>query len=375
MIQLYDQLTLDGLRRTADGYLTATVKVARTGIQLYTGPQADPKRTNGLHDKAIVRVYRPESEVFEQDAINSYAYRPITLDHPKEAVTSKNWKSVSIGQTGGGVMRDGQYVVVPIVLMDEAAITAVEAGKRQLSMGYSTVLKVEDGVTPEGEPYDAIQTQLKMNHLAVVDAARGGSALKIGDEQQKDTRVMTTRTIIVDGLPVDVTDKDAAIITRALDAATKAVAAAEKVLVDTVDTHTKAIAAKDAEIAKRDAQIDELKSKVLDAAALDARVAARSALITKANKIAPTVKTDGVSDAEIKKAVVAAAGVALDGKSEAYIDARFDMLTDGITADPVRSVIGNATINVGDAKAKADDAFKRNVEDMNAWRNPKKKEA
>src|SRR5690606_31354603 len=114
-MQLFDTVTLDGLRRTQDGYLVADAKVARTGIQIYTGREVDPENKHGLRDKATVRVYRPEEEVFAQDAMHSFAYRPVTDDHPTEMVTADNWKALAVGQTGGEVARDGEFVRVPLV--------------------------------------------------------------------------------------------------------------------------------------------------------------------------------------------------------------------------------------------------------------------
>ena len=260
MHMLFDRLTLDGVRKTADGYLAADARVARTGIQVYTGAEVDPDNEHGLRDRAEVRVYRSADEVFSREAINTYAHRPITNDHPSGAVDASNWKQLAVGMTGGDVVRDGEFVRVPLVLMDADAIAAVENGKRQLSMGYTTILKFDSGTTPEGEAYDAVQTQLRMNHLAVCQLARGGDKLKIGDTTKRES-FMTTRTIIVDGLPVDVTDKDAAIVTRALERSGKELTDAQKALADATVAHAKEMAAKDAELAKKDAEIADLKAK------------------------------------------------------------------------------------------------------------------
>lgn len=177
MNQLFDAVTLDAgtVRRTGDGYLAASALSARTGIQLYRGAEV------GKPHLDVVRVYRPPEEVFAKDAMHSFAWRPLTVDHPREAVTADNWKRLAVGQTGDEVARDGDAIRVPLVLMDAAAIRAVENGKRELSWGYTADLKWGDGKTPAGEAYDAIQTNIRANHLAVVAAARGGSALRIGD--------------------------------------------------------------------------------------------------------------------------------------------------------------------------------------------------
>src|SRR3974390_1220731 len=128
MIQLTDSFALDGVRRTEDGYLTAFARVARTGVQEYHGSEI------GMPDRETVRVYRPAEEVFSADAMHSAAHRPVTLRHPKSPVSSKNWKKFAGGQTGSEVVRDGEYIRVPLVLMDQKLITAFENGTKQLSL-------------------------------------------------------------------------------------------------------------------------------------------------------------------------------------------------------------------------------------------------
>jgi hypothetical protein len=182
-IDLNDTFAIDGVRRTEDGYLTAFARVARTGIQEYQGKEV------GRPDLGTVRIYRPESEVFAPDAMQSFAHRPITLTHPKVPVSAKNWTKYARGQTGNEVVRDGEYVRVPMVMMDQRLIDAYEkSGVRELSMGYSTDLKWETGKTPDGMTYDAIQTNIRGNHLAVVPRARGGDQLRIGDEYTEDDK-------------------------------------------------------------------------------------------------------------------------------------------------------------------------------------------
>ena len=176
-MQLTDTFTLDGVKRTADGYLAAYARVARTGIQIYKGKEL------GRPDLGDVAVYRPASEVFDKAALKSFAHRPITLTHPTETVDAQNWKKYAVGHTGEDVVRDGESVRVPMLLMDAAAINAYEKdGVKELSMGYSTDLKWKKGVTKDGEAYDAIQTAIRGNHLAMVPVARGGETLRIGDE-------------------------------------------------------------------------------------------------------------------------------------------------------------------------------------------------
>lgn len=354
MLNFSDKVSTSAVRKTADGYLVADAAVARTGIQQYLGKEV------GKPDMEIVRVYRPADQVFSKDAMKTYAHRPMTNDHPSVAVNAENWKDYAVGQTGGDVMRDGEYVRVPLVLMDQKAISDWENGKVELSMGYSADIVFQAGVTDSGEEYDAIQTNLHMNHLALVNKARGGDKLRIGDQGAPDIiypahmtkdeggHMADLRKVIVDGLPVETTEAGE----TAINLLKTKVADAEKASATLVSDHAKAIAAKDAEIAKKDAEIDALKGKVMDAAALDAAVTARADLIATAKKVADQDYT-GKSEAEIRKMAVAKrfGDAAVADKSDEYVKARFDIaVEDAANADPVRQAVkdGVVTTTVND---------------------------
>jgi hypothetical protein len=348
-----DAVTVTGTRKTGDGYLVAVARVARTGIQTYLGSELDPDNKHGLRDKATVKVYRPEESVFHADAMKSYAYRPMTNGHPEsQTVNSKNWKDVAIGSTGSEVLRDGAFVQVPMVLMDAAAIEDYESGKRELSMGYEAEVVFQDGVSPEGEHYDAYLGPMKMNHLSLEHRARGGSELRIGDRRAAPASpparqttegghdMADTRKILVDGLSIETTEQGAQVIEKLQKQLTDA-AAATKTL---TDAHATALAAKDADLAKKDAELDGLKAKVLSDAEIDARVKARADLIGTAKAIADGDYT-GKTEAEIRKAAVVAklGDAAVKDKADAYIAARFDILAEDAVKDPVRKHLGDAS--------------------------------
>ena len=355
MIQLHDKATTSTVRRTADGYLVADARVARTGVQEYLGSEL------GKHDMPIVRVYRPDSSVFAQDAMHSYAHRPVTNNHPATQVSASNWKDTAVGNTGGEVVRDGEFVRVPLVLMDGAAIADYEDGKRELSMGYDAAIEWQDGVAPDGTPYQAIVTSMKMNHLALVDRARGGEQLRIGDSpapdaglsgQNKGGRMAATemKKVLVDGLTVETTEQGA----QAIDKLSKQIADGAAVVQALKDAHS-------IELAKRDAEIESLKAKVLTDAQIEARAIARADLLSKAKLVhdAEGAGYAGKTDAEIRRAVVVAklGDAAVAGKADAYVDARFDILVEDAAsagaADPVRKALSdNAnTQPVQDARA------------------------
>ncbi|WNP75159.1 DUF2213 domain-containing protein [Pseudomonas aeruginosa] len=339
---LHDSVSVSGVRRTADGYLVADARVARTGIQEYLGSEV------GKPDMPIVRVYRPPESVFHKDAMHSYAYRPMTNGHPPGGeVNASNWKELAVGQTGGEVLRDGDFVRVPLVLMDADAIRDYEDGKRELSMGYSAEVIFKDGVSPEGESYDAYLGPMKMNHLSLEDRARGGEQLRIGDSRTPDAKkpAQTTptgghdmadalRKLLVDGLTIETTEQGAQVVEKLQ----KQLGDAGANLKTIQDAHATAMAAKDTELAKKDGEIDRLKAKVLSDADIDKLVRERADLIASAMLIADGDYA-GKSAAEIRKAAVVAklGDAAIKDKPEAYIAARFDiLLEDAASNDPVR---------------------------------------
>lgn len=381
-MKITDSVTLGDARVSDDGYLEANARTARIGVQQYLGSEV------GKPDIAVVNVFRDETEVFSKASLDTFSKIPVTNDHPAEAVTASNWRDLAVGTTGDEVLRDGEYLKIGLKITDAAAVKAVQDGKRELSVGYSTELVWDAGIAPDGTPYQARQTAIKANHIAIVSKGRAGSNVRIGDgaawgasplsdanlglapitkSTKGDVMSDALKTVVLGDKAVQVSVTDVAAIEQFK-------ADSAKALADAKAEHDKAIAAKDADLAKKDAEIDALKGKVLDATALDKLVQARGDLIVTAKAIAKDVKTEGLSDADIRKAAVAAAlpDLNLADKSPEYIAVRFDVLAEGITkdgTDPVADVLkAGVKTNATDAAAQAQDAWDKSVTDLNAWR-------
>ena len=310
----FDDLKTTGKTRiTKDGYLVAVAKVARTGVQDYLGSEL------GI-DKEIVRVYRPESEVFSTDSLSSFVGKPMTNEHPDEPVTAETWKRDAIGAIGEEVMRDGDYIRVPLIMMDVDAINDYKAGKRELSMGYEADIEFVDHAD-----YDAIQKNIRINHIALVEKGRAGGA-KIGDAggqktngQSQKTEVKTmTKKVKFGDVTIEVSEQAA----EAIEALTEQLKQAKEEAQASAD-------AKDKELAEKDGEIEKLKGNSMTADKLDAAIAERVAIIADAKKIAD-LDYSKKSPNEIRRAAVAAVigDDKLKDKSDAYVEARFDVLLD-----------------------------------------------
>lgn len=349
MVQLTDTLTLDGTARIcADGCLVAEVFAARTGLQDYLGREVDPENQHGLRDKATAKVYRPEAEVFKADSMASFAAAPVTLNHPSQAVTADNWRDHGVGEINGDVVRDGHRVRVPVIVRDAAAVKAASTTHKQLSMGYATNLVFPtDGKHPDGTVCDAYQTDIRINHIALVPAARGGPELRITDERPHP-KGNAVKKIVLDGLQVDLADADAvaAAITKLQDKATTAETA--------IAAANTAVQTKDGEIAALNAKLSDAQ-KGLEPAALDKLVADRSALIAQAKAAKPDLVTDGKTDGEIRREVVAARLGDKTPTDDAAIAGAFAVLTaDG-------KVVDSNVVNINPGQTFADGSAVRDL--------------
>jgi hypothetical protein len=330
-----DVASVEGTRRTSDGYLVADVLCARTGVQEYCASDLGL----WLYKDPVISVYRPESAVFDKSSLGTYAHKPVTLGHPIDNVDPDNWKEHAVGDIGDEIARDGDFVRVSIKVMDGDAIKAIENGTREISMGYSTPIRMEDGVTKDGQKYQAVQTgPIKINHLAIVDQARGGSKLRIGDNAKSwgtaptTTKAgmkgenMTLRTIVVDGLSVETTDQGA----QAIEKLTKALADANVQLKSTQDSLA--------------AQVDDLKTQL---AAKDGELTAA----TKALK-------DATSDEKLSEMV--RERVALVGDAKAFgldIDASCTDSNDQIRRRIVAKHLGDEANQMNDSQVEGAFAF------------------
>lgn len=165
--------SLEDFRITANGFLVADVRFARTGIQSYGGAELDRQ------DLAIVDVLRPIAEVFNANAMRSFAGCPLTMGHPADAVSAATWRQHSVGRMGEEITRDGDFVRGKLIVQDATAIEMIRGGTRELSAGYTCELEWDTGSTAAGQAYQAVQRSIRGNHVAVVARGRAGAACRI----------------------------------------------------------------------------------------------------------------------------------------------------------------------------------------------------
>ena len=294
---------------TDEGFLVDSPIVARIGIQEY-------RRADG----SIRKELRLPEEVFSVEALSSMKAKPITVDHPGTGrVDSKTAHRVTVGTILDGGKQDGDHVRTDIVIHSPDAI----GDRRELSLGYMAVLDETPGEW-NGQKYDAIQRNIRVNHLSVVKQGRAGVARLNLDSDEiedinfkpKEHQTMTVKIKLDNGIEYD--------------AAPEVSVALEKLRSDASAAATK--------LEKLEAERDTLKARVdnvqgeLDQAKEQGRADALARL--KLEAVASKVKVDhkDKTDRQIKEAVILTVrkDAVLTDKSDVYIDAAFDMAVESV---------------------------------------------
>ncbi len=309
-----------GQRLRVDGHFS------RTGIQHYTDGTGQTSAE-----------YRAPEEVFSDASLASLRGMPVTVRHPRAVggqVTPQNWRrlagrGVVVGTTGEAVTQDGDHTKGSIWVQDQAAIEQVQDQTlTELSVGYTAQLDETPGVTPDGERYDARQINILGNHIALLGGgeARGGPTVRILDAEghvrfddvpPREGRTMK-QTITVDGLEYEIELPEGTPFATSWAAHTA--------------THADAVKRADQAEAKADglkSELDTVKvelAQATDPTTVAATVAARSALLADARKVAGSDVADEGDALAIRTGALVARDVDVTDKSPDYIEARFDGL-------------------------------------------------
>ena len=142
------------------GFLHDTPIVTSTGIFEY-----------GLPDGGVRRELRLPEHVFDKQSLASYAGKPVIITHDAGAIDKNNVMKEIVGTIISEGFQDGEDVRCKVVIHDIDKVKRTPY--RELSLGYNLDLIEEPGEW-NGEKYDAIQTNIRINHLAIVDKARAG---------------------------------------------------------------------------------------------------------------------------------------------------------------------------------------------------------
>lgn len=299
MIRFTDRAPVGRVKEIKGGYLVATARVARTGVQEYLASEiGDVAVAAGFGESDVVRVYRHADQVFSADTLASVTRVPVTVGHPDVMVDASNWSKYAVGEVGDAYSTEPEWIVVNPMVKDSAAIQAARTTHQEISMGYeANIVKARDGVDADFEMVD-----IRMNHLALVPRGRAGSEARIGDSANWGA---TPRTVKDDAMTIEV--KTVILGDKAVEVVAKDADTVAAILKD----HTAAIGLKDKEIGELTVKLSAAEAKVLSDADLaklvDAKVKANTERAAVKAKIGD--KADAMTDAQIEGAFLALDGV------------------------------------------------------------------
>lgn len=288
LVLLGDRSTISSSRILRDtGEMIAPVTIARTGIMLYKA-----KELGGLfNDKdpeSVVRVMTKPEVLFDKNTIEACRSIPLTIKHPANDVNIKNNKELQKGFLEGVPHQDGSALAGYVVINDSDAISLVDSGIDQVSLGHkSRLLRVDDNAE-----YDCEKLTIIPNHIAIVRSGRAHTT-RIGDS----------------GEEISIVDADVhAVAVAERDAALEKVKLLETKLSDALSSSLSE---------------DDISKLVED------KAKSRLNLLTQISYLGDSVKGldfSGKDEAEIKRMVVTAlSDKDMTNKSDVYISTRFEI--------------------------------------------------
>lgn len=293
----FDTYSLNEAKKDENGYYHDSAIVGRVGLLTYY---------NADGTKRI--EYRPPQEAFNEDSLKTLKGVPVTHKHPSKLINEDSYKDSSpVGAVLSEGRQDGDNIVADVIIYDLNSC----GNDRELSCGYTVETIEEAGTTPDGEHYDALQTNIIYNHLAVVPRGRAGNArLNLDAEgnqcyylnSEKKKEEISMKKINIDNKEYEVAEEVEKELSK------------RQAQCDAKDSEIKAL--------KEQIKADEAKFKEDFAKAVKARVE-----LEKTASEYKVEKADEMDEKTIKTEIIKKVfpKISLDGKDDAYIEAMFDI--------------------------------------------------
>ncbi len=181
----------NGFMRVRDCPLT------KEQVAPYLGREIPHYRELGLEAERIYQVYRPAEELRKKETINSVRGIPLLLDHaPVSAEDIQEDRLV--GSLGDAVEWDGEYLRCNLNIIAKKAQDRInDKSMRELSLSYAYTPVLKSGQF-KGKHYDIVMRDIRANHLALVEAGRAGSDVRVCDGLPLELKQMEDKAKLID---------------------------------------------------------------------------------------------------------------------------------------------------------------------------------
>ena len=188
MTDAIERVALDAeSKRTYDdnGFLHVSISpLTRVQVAPYHGSEIPGWQSLGLDPERIYKGYRSAEELSKPETIESVNGIPIQLMHHMDYADAPA-KATRVGSTGTDAAFHDPYLTNSLHIQDKKAIDRINDGSmRELSLAYRFKPIFTAGVSPDGEKYDFLMTDISANHLALVDEGRAGHEVLVYDSKE-----------------------------------------------------------------------------------------------------------------------------------------------------------------------------------------------
>lgn len=177
---------MDGREYDGNGWFEIKANpISKAGIFPYSGRQLG---LTGPDADRIFNVLRPPEELADPECVESFKLLPWIDDHVMLGPVAQEMTDRALPAEKKGVQgvigeevfyKDGT-LYANIKAFSSTLAALIEAGKRELSAGYRCIYDMTAGVW-NGLRYDAIQRNIRGNHLALVTEGRMGPDVAVMD--------------------------------------------------------------------------------------------------------------------------------------------------------------------------------------------------
>jgi len=379
-----DYFTIQDFEQVQNGYLKVPAYLTRTGVFDYA-----------TKDGKVFKELRPDDEVFNDESKTTLSDIPVTNDHPAQFLNTRNTRGIAVGYTSTEVISEDNKLKSTLTIYDQDTIDKiVNDGKREISCGYLADLEMTPGEY-NGQHYDAIQRNIRYNHVAIVDKGRAGPDVKMildsGEEEtfkiacqkidskpetyQNPNKEVENKQEKTEGntmlVKIKIDGKEFEVDQIVADSLKKQETEEKEALKAKLDEAEGKVAALEDENKK--VKEEFTKEKMMDAAK------ARIELENTAKKILGDEFKADADDIEIKKSVIAKnnAEIELAEKSEEFVDGVFATIMkskkeSSEKADKDKEVIRDAKTSekIDENEMSSYDKRIKSIEDdKNAWKS------
>lgn len=178
--------------------------LSKAGIFEYVGSEIDAPEP-----QKIYKILRPEEELASPETIKSFKNIPLVNEHTMlgKMGTPAEKKGVH-GVIGEQVYYEDGQLRGNLTVFSDSMSNLIDSGKNELSLGYACKYDFTPGVF-NGEYYDAVQRDLRGNHVALVEHGRMGKEVAVLDGITSDNFTFDSQEFVMKNGPKSPADEQA----------------------------------------------------------------------------------------------------------------------------------------------------------------------